>query len=1242
MTKKHEPLEKLNASAGSGKTYALTNRFVELLFDSDLAPCESCKKPKNKKYNFSELLAITFTNLAANQMKEKVIQILKDYAFKKIPGLAPEEAEEKAKQADAMLETIFQQYGALNIRTIDSLLNQLVGLFALELGYSPQFETRFGTDDLAKELYDALAAQSIGGDFFYKEFTELCENVFFAESSGSSKGYDTFLAKRTVAENIMGFVRYSIQNNKYFTEEDIAEAEKNLKFFQKELAESEEKAKRHAVLLAEEIAENSVTVHANMKKALEKGRDGDFSSAMFRKDSFEQAVTSKNTADITKAGRLYAKLQNILEQKNSAAVFASNYRTAVPFMKISRAISLALPVYEKQLQIINSQKMPFIISGILGEDGQDNAQDIADGISGRDFLARKKQEEVLLSAAFCRLGTRLKHILYDEFQDTSTAQWQALKDLSAEALANGGSVLFVGDVKQAIYGWRGGKASLFYDAPQSLAQGSRKVHEGSLPCNWRSMENIIDWNNAFFRQLCGKDFAPSLSLLFPKTAREGIPQDMLGEVCRSLAEDYKEVVQNIDDKRLPKAAGRGTVEVHTLREREVFYDTAVLALLPEIVQNLYKRHREYRKIAVLTVSNKQASWVSQILLQHGIPVVSQGSLGLKEHPVIAEVIGFLRFLANPLDDNAFCQVLLSRHILPERFYADFPPEKVWDFLVQEHKLSCFTVFKKTYPELWNLYFNILVDGADLVTAYDMLCEVYTRMGIMENNPDAAVYLLRLRELAHLAEENGMLDLRAFLDWWDENGGSEKAPLPEGLNSVSVMTVHKSKGLEFDAVIIPWHDFKTDVKGDFEKKDIYKIVLPYKNKEYTMYAPLKREYGGPYYRAVFERIKESINVLYVGWTRAKTELHVFMPTVYNQEEEGAGYFYRFLQAMLTELKALPEKDFVFTENEDCLHYGEETEPVLSERSLRALEYAFYDSKSVLPETREQLAEMLDEGIAGRLGRILAEYTEESSGGIKIEVPSADTAYIAKALSNVLCPDALKAFAPSSPKSRAGGKSSEISRETVGTEQSCTQAHSMDWLPQLRIFCSDLREIAGGSELSSNKRGTLIHKSLEFFVFSGNVREDSRRACAEAMKYLPYGRTADGQAEHGDGAEEQDSGTLYAEVAENVAWLASLEEPFGGAGLWFEYGYKEHSIADENGSLFRVDLLAEIPEEMRAKFNGVSFVAIDYKTGYLGKALPVPENERQIRNYIRLLTEATGQKTAGLLIYLDARRCCVIEG
>lgn len=1226
--KKHNPLIQLNASAGSGKTYALTNRFVELLFDSDLAPCESCKPQKNKKYNFSELLAITFTNLAANQMKEKVISILKDYAFKKIPCENAEEAEQKSKQAHAMLETIFRQYGALNIRTIDSLLNQLMGLFALELGYSPQFETVFETDGLAKELYDALASRSIDGGFCREEFEELCRTVFEKET------YDTFLAKQTVSETVLGYVRYMLQNNCCFTDKDIADAEKNCAFFKKEAEKYEKTLRQSFEALLQSIEDNNILLDGRRKGGLEKAKNGDFDSKFFEQENFSQNVVKKNTGDIADASKYFAVLKKSLENKDRAAVFAENYRIAVPFMKISRAVSLALPVYEKELQQINTQKMPYIIADILG------ASDT--GIAGSAFLDRKKREEMLLSAAFCRLGTRLKHILYDEFQDTSIAQWQALKDLSAEALAGGGSVLFVGDVKQAIYGWRGGKAALFDDAPKELAQAGFKVCPDKLKYNWRSLGNVIEWNNAFFSLLCDCDFSKSLALLFPQKARKAIPSAMLDEVRESLRKEYRNVKQDIPESRKENAEGKGTVEVHMLRERESQYNVAVLALLPEMVLNLHKRHGEYRKIAVLTVSNKQASMVSGLLLEHGIPVVSQGSLGLKEHPLIAELIALLRFLANPLDDNAFCQVLLSEHLLSEAFHSSLSFDGIRDFLSKPRETSCFTAFKKAFPQMWEQYFSVLADGADLVTAYDMLCEVYKRMGIAERNPEADVYLLRLRELAHLAEEKGMTDLRAFLAWWDENGEKEKAPLPEGLNSVSVMTVHKSKGLEFDAVIVPWHDFTVDVQSTMFRTDIHKIEIPYDGKEYTLYAALKQVHGDSYYRAVFERIKESINVLYVGWTRAKAELHIFMPTVYEAEKEGAGYFYRFLQAMLTELKVLPHKKFAFSEDKDCLHAGEAVPCVLSEKSLRALEYAFYDDKCLLEESKEELAAHVDEKMKKEFAKILGEYTEQTKSGQKIEVPSGDTAYAAKALSRILNPEtAKKGDASAKDKKEKSKNFKEMQKQSLSEDAGYTQAHSMDWLPQLRIFRTDLKELLGQKELSSDKRGTLIHKSLEYLVFSGNIQEDSRRACSEAMRYLPYGRlTGKVTAPAGDTAEKKR--LLFADIQEKVQWIASLREPFGGAEFWFENGYKEHSITDENGSLFRVDLLVEIPETEQKKFGGIRYVAIDYKTGYLGSALPVPENKKQISNYIRLLENATGQKTAGLLLYLDAREYCLIEG
>lgn len=104
---------------------------------------------------------------------------------------------------------------------------------------------------------------------------------------------------------------------------------------------------------------------------------------------------------------------------------------------------------------------------------------------------------------------------------------------------------------------------------------------------------------------------------------------------------------------------------------------------------------------------------------------------------------------------------------------------------------------------------------------------------------------------------------------------------------------------------------------------------------------------------------------------------------------------------------------------------------------------------------------------------------------------------------------------------------------------------------------------------------------------------------------------------------------------------FEEPFGGAALWFKYGYKEHGIADEKGSLFRVDLLVEIPERLRREYQDIAYIAVDYKTGYAGEDLPIKSNREQILNYVELLAKATGKKAVGLLVYLDVRKCCIVE-
>lgn len=1197
---------RLNASAGSGKTYALTNSFVDLLFESELAPCKSCELRYNKKkFNFSELLAITFTNLAANQMKEKVIDLLKDYALKRCQDKS-KNTEENSRKAMAMLDAVFRQYGALNIRTIDSLLNQIVGLFALELGFAPNFEPRFDSSPAVREYYDLLAELGISNEEYAEYFKEFCHNVFYADDK-----YDSFFAKSSLAQNVQAFVRYSIANNDYFTQETVARLEKDAAFFRKEQKACVKELRKRIEEFIRFIEDKKLPVKAHLAAGLEKALNGNYSSTLLYKTEQAELLNGKDKTADPRFFAAYQKIQELIAQKNSLDFFVSNYAVSLPVVKICEKLSMLLAYDETENRWINTQKIPYIIASLLGIDTD----------AGNEFLIHKKQEEVLLSAAFCRLGTRLRYILYDEFQDTSEAQWKALRDLSSEAYANGGSVLFVGDVKQAIYGWRGGNSALFDLAPKQIVNEAK---EKDLKYNWRSCEHVINWNNCFFGNFAKPVLLNALAFWHEKT--ENRAEDLLGQTVLQINESYKKCAQEVPESASENIRGKGTVQVHYLEEASVLFNTAVLALLPEAVKNLAKRH-EYRDIAVLTATNKQASLVSQILMQHDIPVVSMGSLGLKEHPLIADLTAFLRFLANPLDDGAFCHVLLSRNLFPKDFYEQCPQQEMENFLAKPRESSCFTEFRKKYPAVWQEYFYALVDGASLLTAYDSLCEIYLRLNVAANNPDADVYLLRMKELAYLAEEQGIVDLNAFLAWWDENGEKEKAPLPENLNSVSVLTIHKSKGLEYGAVIVPWHTLKIEEKD--WNKEIRKISVRYKNKDYTMYSKLKKEHGEPYYAGLLEKLKENVNVLYVAWTRAKKELHVFMPRNIAPNDDS-GYFYQILQIMLEHAKEdfTERKDGLFKDRGDFWQYGEDLpEPVVSEKSLCCLEYAFSDVLPAKGADGEDAAEdTVSKADKKQIDRIIAEYREETGQGTKCAVSEDDTLYVAQMLASFL---------------NRGGKKKKKERisENAAAAPKYDQEHSMSWLPELRIFTTDLREITGQKELSSNKRGTLFHKSLEFLVFSGNIREDCRRACFEAIKYLPYGRfVEDGK----DMRRHVDYTELYEEMQDRLRWFASLSEPFGGAKFWLGHGRREHSLLDASGELFRVDLLVEVPESLRKKYGGYSYIAIDYKTGYTQEELPNGKNREQILNYVRLLEEATGKKAAGLLVYLDAERCCVAGG
>ncbi|WP_449241897.1 UvrD-helicase domain-containing protein, partial [Desulfovibrio sp.] len=501
----------------------------------------------------------------------------------------------------------------------------------------------------------------------------------------------------------------------------------------------------------------------------------------------------------------------------------------------------------------------------------------------RDLLGQAEA----VPEAYCRLGSRLFHLLVDEFQDTSRAQWSAVSPLAEECLSKGGSLFCVGDVKQAIYGWRGGDASLFDEVPRrpGLADLAERVTAETLPRNWRSVPAVVDFNNAFFSRLAEPDTAGELAGEILGEAPEEERGALAGELARVFADARQDMPGEYDGPegfvRLARLPG-GT--------REEF-EGRTLEALRGLIQDLAAR-RPYRDIAVLVRDNRQAGLVCEQLVALEIPVVTESSLLLARHPVVRQLAAFLEFLDFPADDLAFL-ALISGPVFQRA--AGFDPLRVAEWLVDRERGGLGRRFRQDFPEVWERALKPFFDKAGLLTPYDLAQAAVERFGVAAAEPGAELYVRRFLEVVHLAEERGCRSLSAFLDFWRGQGAEEKVPLPENLDAVQVLTVHKSKGLEFPVAVVPFHDWSLRPQDGLLTIELHgeRLLTP------------AREALGPEYRERAGReAREQLHLLYVAWTRAREELYGFFPDAREDKRRPPAL------AAMTRLLDIPEGEAVF--------------------------------------------------------------------------------------------------------------------------------------------------------------------------------------------------------------------------------------------------------------------------------------------------------------------------------------------
>jgi ATP-dependent exoDNAse (exonuclease V) beta subunit len=806
-----------NASAGSGKTFTLVKDYLKILFQS------------NSPDQFKRILAITFTNKAVGEMKERIIETLKAFSSEKIlldPNsmfqviceeldISGQTLHDKSKK---LLETIIHNYAAFDISTIDGFTHRLIRTFAYDLKLPLNFEVELDQDSLLFEAVDRLIAKAGTDTYLTKTIVD-----FAIEKADDDKSYDVSfdfnkIAKLLTSEDHVPYIA-TLKNK---SNEDFKALKINLRT-QIETIENAITELGTAVLnLIEsnhlEFSDFSrSTLPNHFKKASELNLGGLYDNQLEANISERNGIYTK-TLDSDKKNTIDAMLPQIetayLENKQAVFHFKflkAFYRNLTPLSVLNAINNELIALKEDQNKMLISEFNTIISNEI------------------------KNQPTPFI---YERLGEKFNHYFIDEFQDTSVLQWENLVPLLDNSLSGEkGSSMLVGDAKQAIYRWRGGKAEQFIDLfnKKSVPFQTEQTVE-NLPVNYRSFKEVVNFNNNFFKFLATQVFSK---------------------------EDYQNLYENVHQDASKKEEGYVNLtflDIDKEDNRDELYPQKVL----EIIENCLENGFKLEAICVLVRKKKEGVAIANSLSQNNIPIMSSETLLLNNSPEVVFTNHVLALLVQPKNNQIKVAAL---NYLASKLNIDNKHQ----FFAEHINLSLDDLFKKFEA------FNIYIQSSKLLQLplYELAETIVRAFNLAETSNAYIQFYLDV--ILDFTLKKGS-DITGFLDYFEKKKESLSIVSPKGQNAVQIMTIHKSKGLEFPVVIFPYADL--DIYSELEPKEWFPVdkdifngfshtLLNY-NKDFENYGDIGLDIYNNH-QASLEL--DNINLLYVALTRPVEQLYI---------------------------------------------------------------------------------------------------------------------------------------------------------------------------------------------------------------------------------------------------------------------------------------------------------------------------------------------------------------------------------
>lgn len=826
------------SSAGSGKTFTLVKEYLALSLNDAANPPQAYK----------HILAVTFTNKASAEMKERIIKSLKelsekDYStisggtqtllaalkvHKKLNEIQQLDDEIIRQRAQNILTAILHNYSDFAIGTIDSFVHKVVRTFAFDLKIPLSFDIEMDDEKLLSQAIDMLIAQIGNDEQLTKALIEYTESKTDDEKSWHIENDLKNFAKNLLNEEGALYIDKlrHLKVDDFFKIKDKLFAE--LKTFKNAVIIEAEKAIgiiKDTGLIAKDFYYGDKGIASYFEK-LANGRM-DYISP----NSHVQATIYEDKWD---GGKISSDTKNNIEAVKSKLVACFNaiqalkedgYSDYVLFNLINKNI-YSLAVLNEIEKLLNEYKVD---NNILH-------------ISEFNKMISKIVLNEPIPFIYERLGERYNNYLIDEFQDTSVLQFQNLLPLIDNSLANGHFTMLVGDGKQAIYRWRGGEVEQFSMLPNVFAHNDnplilereqaliRNHNPQVLDKNYRSKREIIEFNNAIFKTLSSK-----------------------------LNEKYKSIYTGLAQDFNPDNKG-GLVQVEFIDgEKEAFRNQNKIRTL-EIISNLIAQNYKLKDIAILVRKNGDGSDIANYLTSNKIPVISSDSLLLSNSSEINFLHSLLKYLTNT--SNNIVQTEILEYLIAENYIID---SNIDDVLLKKNKVGIIAIINST-----GINFN--VNDLSKMALYE-LSEELIRLFKLNATPDAYIQFFLDEVLIYSIKNNN--NLNDFLEYWEEKKMKASLVIPKGIDAISIMTVHRSKGLEFPVVILPFSNSKVDIGKnnlwiDLKNKKLPNlpsaIVPTNKDLTETIYADLYEEEKN-------KSLLDNLNVLYVALTRAEERMYI---------------------------------------------------------------------------------------------------------------------------------------------------------------------------------------------------------------------------------------------------------------------------------------------------------------------------------------------------------------------------------